>query len=38
MDAFFQPKSVAIIGASAKEGKIGYEILKNVSKKARVFL
>jgi len=37
MDAFFQPKSVAIIGASAKEGKIGYEILKNVSKKARVF-
>ncbi|RLB58118.1 MAG: hypothetical protein DRG80_07485 [Deltaproteobacteria bacterium] len=38
MDAFFQPKSVAIIGASAKEGKIGYEILKNVLKSnANVF-
>jgi acetyl coenzyme A synthetase (ADP forming)-like protein len=32
MDAFFDPKSVAIIGASHKPGKIGYEILKNFVK------
>ena len=32
MDGFFNPKSVAIIGASPKEGKIGYEILRNVMK------
>ncbi len=30
MDKFFEPKSVAIIGASAKKGKIGYQILKNI--------
>jgi len=32
MEGFFNPKSVAIIGASSVEGKIGYEILKNVKK------
>ena len=32
MDAFFDPKSVAIVGASHKPGKIGYEILKNFVK------
>jgi len=32
MDAFFDPKSVAIIGASHTSGKIGYEILKNFVK------
>ncbi|RLF51082.1 MAG: CoA-binding protein, partial [Thermoplasmata archaeon] len=26
----FEPKSVAVIGASAKKGKIGYQILKNI--------
>lgn len=30
MDKFFEPKSVAVIGASAKKGKIGYQILKNI--------
>ena len=28
--ALFEPDSVAVIGASAKEGKIGYEIISNV--------
>ncbi len=32
MDQFFKPKNVAVIGASSKKGKIGYEILKNVIK------
>ena len=32
MDAFFEPKSVAVIGASHTPGKIGYEILKNFVK------
>ncbi len=32
LDAFFNPKAVAIIGASHKPGKIGYEILKNFVK------
>jgi len=32
MDAFFEPDSVAIIGASHTPGKIGYEILKNFVK------
>jgi len=27
---FFSPKSVAIVGASQKEGKVGYEILKGM--------
>ncbi len=30
LEFFFEPKNIAIIGASAKPGKIGYEILKNV--------
>ena len=30
LDAFFQPKSVAIIGASATPGKLGYTVLANV--------
>ena len=32
MDVFFNPNSIAVIGASAKKGKIGYEILNNVIK------
>ncbi|MHC5061864.1 MAG: acetate--CoA ligase alpha subunit [Planctomycetota bacterium] len=28
---FFNPKSVAVVGASRQEGKVGYEILKNIS-------
>ncbi|MFH1675051.1 MAG: acetate--CoA ligase alpha subunit [Pseudomonadota bacterium] len=30
MDHFFNPKSVAIVGASTQPGKIGYDILKNI--------
>lgn len=30
LDVFFEPKSVAIIGATRTPGEIGYEILKNV--------
>jgi len=30
LQSFFEPKSIAIIGASKKPGKIGYEILKNI--------
>jgi len=29
LDGFFQPKSVAIVGASHTAGKIGYEVLAN---------
>ncbi len=32
MDKFFNPRSVAVVGASSKKGKIGYEILNNVIK------
>ncbi len=32
LDNFFNPKSVAIIGASHTPGKVGYEILKNFVK------
>ena len=32
MEKFFNPKSVAVIGASGKKGKIGYEILYNIMK------
>ncbi len=32
MQAFFNPKSVAVIGASSTKGKIGYEILSNIIK------
>jgi len=27
---FFEPRAIAIIGASSKKGKIGYEILRNI--------
>lgn len=30
LDALFKPKSIAVIGASRKPGKIGYTILKNI--------
>ncbi|HUV63081.1 MAG TPA: acetate--CoA ligase family protein [Sedimentisphaerales bacterium] len=30
LESFFNPKSVAIVGASAQKGKVGYEILKNM--------
>jgi len=30
LDALFKPRSVAVIGASRKPGKIGYTILKNI--------
>lgn len=30
MDRFFNPKGVAVIGASSKKGKIGYEVSKNL--------
>jgi acetate---CoA ligase (ADP-forming) len=29
-DSFFNPKSVAMVGASHQKGKVGYEILKNM--------
>ncbi|MHA1380352.1 MAG: CoA-binding protein [Candidatus Helarchaeota archaeon] len=40
LKSFFSPKSVAIIGASAKEGKFGYQIiknLKNIGYKGKIF-
>jgi len=30
LDNFFNPKSIAIVGASEKKGKVGYEILRNI--------
>lgn len=30
LDAFFGPRSVAVIGASREKGKVGYEILNNL--------
>ncbi len=30
MDFFFQPKSIAVIGASTRPGKVGYEIVKSL--------
>jgi acetyltransferase len=30
MDMFFKPKSIAVIGASSEEKKLGYAVLKNV--------
>lgn len=30
LDPLFRPKSIAILGASHKPGKVGYELLKNV--------
>lgn len=30
LDHFFSPKTVAVIGASREEGKVGYDLLKNL--------
>jgi acetyl coenzyme A synthetase (ADP forming)-like protein len=30
LESFFNPESVAIVGASSQKGKVGYEILKNM--------
>src|SRR5207244_10822120 len=30
LDAFFSPRSIAVVGASLHPGKIGYEILRNL--------
>ena len=30
LETFFNPKSVAIVGASQKKGKVGYEILTSM--------
>jgi acetyl coenzyme A synthetase (ADP forming)-like protein len=30
LDKFFQPQSIAVIGASRNPGKVGYDILKNI--------
>jgi acetyltransferase len=32
LDNFFSPKSVAVVGASRTPGKVGYDILKNLSR------
>ncbi len=32
LDALFRPKSVAVLGASAHEEKMGYIVLKNLSR------
>ncbi len=32
LDNFFNPQSVAVVGASRQKGKVGYEILKNIIK------
>ena len=32
LEGFFNPKSIAIVGASHKKGKVGYEILTNMIK------
>jgi len=40
LDSFFNPKSVAIVGASRQKGKVGYEILTNMIKagyKGKIF-
>jgi acetyltransferase len=30
LESFFNPKSIAIVGASRQKGKVGYEILANM--------
>ncbi len=30
LDNFFQPRSIAVLGASEKPGKVGYDVLKNL--------
>lgn len=38
MDFLFNPKNVAVIGASGKKGKIGYEIMNSlINTKAKIF-
>ncbi|MGQ9543169.1 MAG: acetate--CoA ligase family protein [Candidatus Bathyarchaeia archaeon] len=40
LDNFFSPRSIAIVGASSKPGKIGHEIVRNISQhdyKGRVY-
>jgi len=40
LDNFFTPRSIAIVGASSKPGKIGHEIVRNISQydyKGRVY-
>jgi len=37
MRPFFDPEGVAVVGASSHPGKIGYEIVKNVSKVKKVY-
>lgn len=32
LEKFFEPKSVAVVGASNKPGKVGYELLSNIIK------
>ncbi|WP_455369864.1 CoA-binding protein, partial [[Eubacterium] cellulosolvens] len=32
LDNFFSPKSIAIVGASSKPGKIGNELVRNISR------
>ena len=32
LDAFFRPKSVAVVGASSKPGKLGFDIMNNMVK------
>ncbi len=35
LDSFFRPKSIVVIGASTKPGKIGHEVLRNVIRSFR---
>nr|MDO8077534.1 CoA-binding protein [Candidatus Freyarchaeota archaeon] len=35
LDFLFSPSSVAVIGASRHEGKVGYDVLKNISSSFR---
>ena len=35
LDKFFQPKSIAVIGASRKKGKVGHAIVENLKKSFR---
>ena len=37
MKSFFDPESVAVVGASSHPGKIGYEIVKNVSRVKKTY-
>ncbi len=30
LESFFNPRSIAVVGASHKKGKVGYEILTNI--------